>query len=258
MSNRPANNSWLICHKPNPGARLRLFCFPYAGAGAMIYRTWADALSPLVEVYSIQLPGRGTRMSETPLTRLEDVVRAIAPEIQPYLTKPFSFFGHSMGATTSFELTHYLRNMNLPLPERLFVSGRGAPQLRDTYPVTYKLPDTEFIEELRKLNGTPKELLESPELMQLMLPVLRADFSVCQTYEYTPKEPLDCPITAFGGIQDAHSSREQIEGWREHTRAAFAARMLPGDHFFLHASQNTLLRLIAQELYQPERVLSAV
>ncbi|HEX8921091.1 MAG TPA: thioesterase II family protein [Pyrinomonadaceae bacterium] len=250
MSNRPANNSWLICHKPNPDARLRLFCFPYAGAGAMIYRPWADILSPLVEVYSVNLPGRGTRMSEPPLTRLAEVVHRIADEIQFYLTKPFSFFGHSMGAITSFELTHYLRSMNAPLPCHLFISGRSAPQLRETYPNTYKLPDREFIEELRRLNGTPHQLLENPELMQLMLPALRADFSVCQTYEHTPKQPLTCPLTAFGGLQDTHISREQIEGWREQTTGAFVARMLPGDHFFLHSSQNILLRLIAQELYQ--------
>lgn len=176
-------------------------------------------LSPLVEVYSVELPGRGRRMSEPPLMRLAEVARAVAPEIQPYLTKPFSFFGHSMGASISFELTHYLHRRNCPLPECLFVSGRTAPQLRDTYPVTYDLPDREFIDELRQLNGMPKELLENPELMQLMLPVLRADFSVCQTYEYTPKEPLNCPIMAFGGLQDAYSSRQQIEGWGQQTDA---------------------------------------
>jgi medium-chain acyl-[acyl-carrier-protein] hydrolase len=224
----------------------------------MIYRPWADTLYPLVEVYSVNLPGRGTRMSEPPFTRLEEVVHTVANEIQFHLDKPFSFFGHSMGAITSFELTHYLRSRKAPLPCHLFISGRSAPQLRETYPITYKLPDREFIEELRRLNGTPHQLLENPELMQLMLPALRADFSVCQTYEYMPKRPLTCPITAFGGLHDTHISRERIEGWREQTTGAFVARMLPGDHFFLHSAQNTLLRLIAQEFYQHERTLSAV
>lgn len=248
-----ARELWLSCPKPNPQARLRLFCFPYAGGSALIYRAWPNLLPADIEVQLLQLPGRGKRLREAPYTDLLKMVADIAPVIRPLLDKPFAFFGHSMGALIGFELTHLLRAEHHLQPAHLFVSGRSAPQLPDTDPPTYELPEEEFVQELRRLGGTPHEVLEHPELMHLMIPLLRADFSVCQTYAFTERPPLSCPLTAFGGLQDHEVPRENLEAWNELTTAACKVRMLPGDHFFLRTSQQQLLQTIAQELYQLTR-----
>ena len=243
---------WFTSQRPNAGARLRLFCFPYAGGGAAIYRLWPQSLPSEVEACMAQLPGRGTRLREEPFTNLDALVAAVAEAIAPLLDKPFALFGHSMGAMISFELARRLREQGQPQPSHLFISGRRAPQLPNDDPISYNLPDAELGQELLRLNGTPKEVLEHPELMELMLPLLRADFSVVETYDYRPGVPLDCPLTAFGGLRDAEVSREQLDAWREQTTGEFALRMLPGDHFFLSdaQAQTLLLSAVARDLYQ--------
>lgn len=248
-------NTWLASNRLNPQARLRLFCFPYAGGGTAIYRSWAASLPAEVEVCAVQLPGRGARLREPLVTSLRSLVRQAAREMLPLFDRPFTFFGHSMGAITSFEMAHHLRDEYGLCASQLFVSGRSEPRLQSAARPIHPLPEAEFMEELRRLNGTPREALENAELMQMMLPVLRADFSVCETYSYTPGLPLDCPITAFGGMQDPDISRERLEGWGAHTQAAFVLRMLPGDHFFIHTAQPTMLSMLGRELQQ---VLSKV
>jgi medium-chain acyl-[acyl-carrier-protein] hydrolase len=250
MTGTKATFPWLACHRPNPRAALRLFCFPYAGGGAPIYRNWVERLPPEVEVCPVQLPGRGGRLREKPFSRMAPLAEALAAELRAYLDKPFAFFGHSMGAIIGFEVARVLRREGAPRPRYLFASGRAAPQIPRPDPPTYELPEAEFIEELRRLNGTPAEVLEHPELMQVMLPLVRADFELIQTYDYTPGPPLDCPISAAGGLEDEGVSREQLEAWREQTAASFTLRMYPGDHFFIHSAQPQLLRMLAQELAQ--------
>ena len=240
----------MTCPKPGPEKTLRLFCFPYAGGSPLIFRDWPNSMPLPVEVCLVQLPGRGIRLNETPFTRLTSLVEALARDITPYLDKPFVFFGHSMGAMISFELARALRREHGLSPKHLFLSGRTAPQVARDEPVTYHLPEPEFIDEVRRLNGTPKEVLNNPELMQLLIPLLRADFEVCQTYEYQPDAPLDCPITVIGGLQDIEVKRQNLELWREFTTSRFLLRMLPGDHFFLHTAQPLLLRVLSQELHQ--------
>jgi medium-chain acyl-[acyl-carrier-protein] hydrolase len=243
-------NSWVSFIKPAPSARLRLFCFPYAGGGSMIFRKWADGLPPMVEICALRLPGREGRLSEKPFTSLLPLVRTINQVLEPYLDKPFAFFGHSMGAVIGFECARLLQSERGIEPSHLFVSGRRAPQYPDDDRNTYALPEREFVEELRRLNGTPKDVLDHPELMEMMIPLLRADFSVCQAYEHTPGPPLNCPITAYGGLSDTGVTRETLEGWREHTTSTFILRMLEGDHFFLHSSQSLLLRVLSQDLHK--------
>lgn len=243
-----AANPWLEGRRPNPQARLRLFCFPYAGGGAMIYRRWRDELPATVEVCPVQLPGRETRLLEKPFTALRPLTEALGRAMWSQLDMPFAFFGHSMGAVIGFELARWLRRERGPSPVHLFVSGRTAPHLLDSEPPTYNLPDPEFLEDVRRLNGTPAGVLECSELVQLLLPLLRADFGVCQTYTPLPEPPLDCPITAFGGLQDDRAGRGKLEGWREHTAASFSLRMLPGDHFFVNSSRRLLLQTLSQDL----------
>jgi medium-chain acyl-[acyl-carrier-protein] hydrolase len=242
VSNSPASKtqSRQITH--------RLFCFTYAGGAASIYRDWSNKLPPGIQVHAFQFPGHGNRMREPLFKRVQPLVESIARELTPNLEGSFAFFGHSMGAIVSFELAHLLRRENKPGPSHLFLSGRPAPHLTKKEALTYDLPELEFIEELRRMQGTPNEVLEHPELMSMLSPILRADLEVCQTYEYEPRPPLDCPITAFGGLQDEDVSREQLEGWRDYTTSSFAARMFPGNHFFLHSSAPVLLRMIAQDL----------
>lgn len=241
-------NSWFITLKPNPRARLRLFCFPYAGSGVMIYHTWAEQLPSDVEVYLARLPGREGRLREAPLTRLTPLVHLINAEIRPLLNKPFAFFGHSMGAIIAFELARILRRQSGLEAAHLFISGRRAPQLPRDEAITYHLSEPEFTEALRNLNGTPSEVLEHPELMNLVMPLLRADFEVCQTYSFVPGAPLTCDMTVFGGLQDPDVPRESLVAWKEQTNGQCSVRMLPGDHFFLHSSQALLLRVLNREL----------
>ncbi len=242
------NDCWVMCPKPNPQANLRLFCFPYAGGGALSFRTWPNGLPTTVEVCAVELPGRGTRMRLAPFTRLEPLVEALAQALLPYLDKPFALFGHSMGGLVSFELARLLRREYGLLPVHLFVSGRRAPQVPDPDPPIHALPEPAFKEELRRLNGTPEAVLENKELMQLLIPILRADFAVLETYVYATEPPLECPITAFGGLQDCKVSCDRLEAWRNQTSASFALQMLPGDHFFLNSAQALLLQSLTRQL----------
>jgi medium-chain acyl-[acyl-carrier-protein] hydrolase len=187
-------------------------------------------------------------MNEPPFKSVPVLVEAMLPALLPHFDKPFAFFGHSMGAMISFELARRLRKETGREPLKLFVSGQRAPQLPRTSDITYNLPEPEFLEELRRLNGTPREVLEHPELMSLLLSLLRTDFELVQTYDYQPGEPLNCPIAAFGGVQDEDIPRSDLDAWREQTTSSFTLQMFPGDHFFLHSSQALLLQRLSEHL----------
>ncbi|MGB9177756.1 MAG: thioesterase II family protein [Pyrinomonadaceae bacterium] len=247
LSTKTASH-WLAHHNPNPAAQLRLFCFPYAGGGAILFQHWSKSLPHTVEVCPVQLPGRGNRWHEPPFTSLLPLVREVALGLLPYLDKPFVFFGHSMGALISFELARLLRREGKPMPEHLFVSSNNAPQIGSTLPPIYDLPEPELMEELRRLNGTPKAAFEHPELMKLVLPLVSADFSVCQTHVYTDEPPLDCPISVFGGTLDPDVSREHLVQWQHQTTSAFSLQMFEGDHFYLHTARQQFLNTLSQEL----------
>lgn len=238
----------LAYYKPRREATLRLFCFPYAGGSALVYRNWAERLPVQVEVCPVQLPGRGHRLREPAISQMLPLADAVMREIRPLMDKPFAFFGHSMGATLAFEIARLLRKSEAAQPSHLFVSGRSAPQVIDTDPPTYNLPEPELLEELRRLNGTPPEVLDEPELLTLMLPLIRADFEAIQTYPYVEEPPLGCPISVYGGLQDDDVSRESLEAWCEQTTASCTLRMFPGDHFFINTTREWLLQTLTREL----------
>ena len=246
---------WLAGVKPNSRASLRLFCFPYAGGGATIYRTWQSELPQEVEVCPVQLPGRGRRLKEAAYTNVHTLVQELAQGLFPFLGKPFAFFGHSMGATISFELARYLRIEHHLMPRHLFVSGRRAAHKPATHAPTYNLPDAEFLVALRDLNGTPQEALEQPDLMELMLPLLRADFELSETYTYLNVPLLDCPMSIYGGEEDNDMPREHLEAWGELTTGPVSLKIFRGDHFFVNTAQTALLRTLSQELKQTVRTV---
>jgi surfactin synthase thioesterase subunit len=213
-----------------------------------MYRNWAKNLPATVEICRAQLPGREVRLKEPGFIRLNPLVLALAEAIEPYLDLPFAFFGHSMGTLISFELARELKRRQGLLPTNLFVSAHVAPQITHRSTPIHDLPEPEFIEQIRRLNGTPKEVFEQPELLRLMIPLMRADFELCQTYTYSPEPHLDCPITVFGGLDDHETLQSDLEAWRVQTTAAFKLYTLPGDHFFLHSSQPFILQVISQAL----------
>lgn len=239
---------WLNFPQPNPKATLRLFCLPYAGGSAVMFRSWPNSFPGNIEICSVQLPGRGARLKEIPFRRIQELVPLLAEALKPFLDKPFAIFGYSLGAVIGFELTRLLRQTASAGPAHLFVAGRRAPQVSVDRSPRYALPDEEFISELRKLNGTPQEVLEHPELVQLMLPLVRADFELDETYVYRAEPPLDVPLSAYGGLEDVDVAREQLESWREQTTASFDLIMFPGDHFFLHTSSSLLFQAINRRL----------
>jgi len=245
-------NTWLVIPKPNPSALFRLFCFSYAGGGAVVFRTWPHDLPADVEVCAVQLPGRENRVRETPLSRMEQVVQNVAQAMQTQLNLPFAFFGHSLGGLICFEVARHLRREFGKAPERLFISARRAPHLREPLPPIHHLPEPQFVAEIRRrYNGIPQAVLQEPDLLRIMLPMMRADFAIFETYEHAEEEPLSCPITVFGGIHDATVNRAALEAWHQHTRNACTLHMLPGGHFFLRDEQESLLRIIGAKL-QPE------
>jgi medium-chain acyl-[acyl-carrier-protein] hydrolase len=243
-------NPWLRCWERRPHAHMRLFCFPYAGGGASIFHRWAEYLPQNVEVCAVQLPGREDRLPEQAFSTMSSLLEALIPVLTPYLDMPYAFFGHSMGGLISFELARYFcQTDESPAPFHLFVSGRSAPQLPDLEPPSHDLPEPEFIEELRRLKGTPEKILQNAELLRLLLPLLRADFSLCETYRYTQGKPIPCPISAFGGLYDLDVTREAIGAWRTQTSEQFKMRFFDGDHFFIHKEQTSLLQSLTRDLF---------
>jgi medium-chain acyl-[acyl-carrier-protein] hydrolase len=181
---------------------------------------------------------------------MKPLLQALALAIRPCLDKPFAFFGHSLGAKISFELARHLRAQGAPMPVHLFFSGSIPPQIPNSDSPIHTLPDAEFVETLRRFNGTPEALLQNDELLQFFLPLLRADIALHETYRYIPGEPFDCPVSVFGGLEDDDVSRDHLEAWRAHTRGKFTLRMLLGDHFFLRSARKPLLEAVSHDLRQ--------
>jgi medium-chain acyl-[acyl-carrier-protein] hydrolase len=243
--------TWVRCQKPNPDARLRLFCFPFAG-GIAVYNSWFDELPrdlrSVTELCSIHFPGHEPNRRESLFSELSLLLDLLVPVIASCQDIPFAFFGHSLGALVSFELARRLRRQQIAGPIHLIASGHRAPQLQDPHPAIHQLSEPEFTAQLRELGGTPEAVLQDPELMELLVPVLRADFAICESYVYVAEEPLDCSITAFGGNGDSRVSRAELSAWQTQTCKSFSVRMFPGGHFFVKTAQMLVLRILAEDL----------
>ncbi len=214
-----------------------------------MFRSWQKEVPAEIEICPVQLPGRESRLREPRYDRLGPLINDLSSALLPLMDLPFVFFGHSMGSIVSFELAVKLRNEGKKGPLALLLSGRRAPHRPDPFPPLHALPEEEFKQELRRLNGTPEEVLNHPELMELLTPVLRADFAVCETYEHAPTEPLSIPVAAFGGHGDEEVATEDLEGWQRYSTGGFKVRMFEGDHFFLNGpSRSSLLSAVSEEL----------
>jgi surfactin synthase thioesterase subunit len=237
MINIPNSNPWIVIPKRRTSPRLRLFCIPYAGGSSTVFRSWPDAFAPEIEAAFIQLPGRGSRFRETPLTRVHSAVEMLNSAIEPYLDCPYVIFGHSLGALIGFELARELRRRQQPNPQHIIVCARAAPHLPNELTTVHHLSDDLLVREVqRRYGGIPQAILADSEMLQLFLPVLRADLEMLETYQYRPEPPLSYDMTAYGGIQDRAVTNGQLAAWANHTTGRFTQQMFPGNHFFV---QNT-------------------
>lgn len=239
-------NNWLM-HRLNPNARLRLFCLPYAGGGASIYRAWPAGLPAEIEVCSVQLPGRENRLMEPPFSRMDPLVEALAEALAGALDRPFALFGHSMGALIAYELAKLLRRKHRMAPQHLFLSACHAPEIPDAKR-WHDLGEQALMAELRQVPGFPAAVLEHAGLMQLVLPAIRADAAVTETYVYRPAEPLDVPFSVFASEQDELIPRPAVDPWRGHTRAAFELYLIEGHHLYIQDQAPRMMRVILDKL----------
>lgn len=238
---------WIQLPVPRPSARLRLYCAPYAGGGAGVYRSWPDDLDERIELRTVLLPGRERRFMEPALTSVEALADGLVPDLRETLDPPYALFGHSLGAALVFETALRLSAAGRP-PVHVVVSGAHAPQLARRGPEYHRLADAEFVSGIKGLGGTPPELTENAELLELLLPTLRADFTAAETYHQDGGRRLPCPITAIGGSDDPLVDRAGLEGWAALTSAACHVHELPGDHFFLATAQSAVIQIVNQEL----------
>lgn len=237
---------WFVPIQATPTPTFRLFCLPYAGGGTYIYKDWGNDFPANIELIAVQPPGRGRRLTEPPFTEIHALIQTLGQQLLTHYNDgvPFAFFGHSMGALVSFYLADYLRRTNNPQPQYLFASGHRAPHVPSRYEPVHKMPKKQFIDKLSEYNGTPQEILDNPEFLELFLPTLRADFTLCETYNYQTLPPFPYPIYAFGGREDPQITTDDINEWHIHTTNTFDMQMFDGDHFFLRDAQTAITNTI--------------
>lgn len=227
------NSRWLTCPRPDPRAPLRLWCLPFAGGGAAIWHPWARPLAGVAEIVAMRPPGRENRYAETPFTQLSDLIAAVIEQISPHVNEDYALCGHSLGGLAVFELARALRVRGLNPPQALVVCGVRAPHHLPDEPYLHPMPQREFVEEVeRRYGAIPPEIRNEPEYLDLLLPVLRADLQVYESYRCAAAAPLDLPILALGGSGDHIVSQTQLLDWRTHTTGRFESDILPGGHFF--------------------------
>ncbi|WP_107669422.1 thioesterase II family protein [Cyanothece sp. BG0011] len=241
------SNPWILSSQPNKNASLRLFCFPCAGGLPSRFNSWSKHLFPEIEVCSLQLPGRGKRIKEPCIQEWTVLIETITMALEDYLDRPFVFLGHSLGALISYEVTHRLRQNHSPMPQHLFICGCSGPNTSIPQPSIHHLPPQRFVKELsQRYQAIPEMIQEDAELLQLFLPSLRADFTLFETYSYTARTPLDCPITVFSGLEDLAITEPDLWNWQQETLKDLNLHFLEGDHFFLYAQSQLMSEKILE------------
>jgi medium-chain acyl-[acyl-carrier-protein] hydrolase len=240
-------SKWLLPISPSRGI-IRLFCLPYAGSHAAVFNMWRTKLPSEIEAYAVQLPGRGARSKEGLHTNLIKLVEDIVDALQDDFDVPFALFGHSMGAQIAFEMARMLRQRGMRQPLHLFVAGAAAPQWPRLEPVMYNATDSKLIAYLRTMQGTPSEVFDNEEMLQVVLPIIRADFEMLDTYVYNQEPALDLPISAFGGSEDSVVPVESLLAWSDHTTHTFVATLFDGGHFFVRTTQQPVIQALSDQL----------
>lgn len=236
---------WTITPSPRPDAALRLICFHHSGGGALGFRTWPAMLRPDVELVAVQLPGRENRYSDPPVESLEALLDALVPALGAQLRAPYALFGHSLGGSLAYFLAERLaRTAQAVPPVRLLISATPPPDARPAATQDRPLSDAMLVSRLRRLGGTPPELLEDPSMLAAFLPTLRADFELMASLPRETRQPLDAPITAIRGVSDQAVDAVDFEGWSRLTRRAFRSHALPGGHFYFQTARPEFFQLL--------------
>jgi medium-chain acyl-[acyl-carrier-protein] hydrolase len=242
-------NPWFQVWSPSPSARMRLFCFPYAGGSASVFHEWPSALSRDVEVVALQYPGRGHRFGEPLIASCATMVAALLPNIVPWLGKPYAFFGHSNGGLLSFELAQTLQRAGYPGPLHHFLSGKSPVHRPRQREALHALPDDAFLSKVADMGGTPREFIEDPELMRIFLPILRADFALSETYTYTWKGTrLRTDASLLYGTQDEAYADGDVAAWSELIDGKLDSVGYDGGHFFIHSHRQDVMRFVNDTL----------
>ncbi|MFG3207629.1 thioesterase II family protein [Streptomyces sp. NPDC048192] len=228
----------------------RLVCFPHAGGSATAFKDLARRLPAHVDVVSVQYPGRQDRFREEPFTDLAALAEAVAEELARELAadaRPYALFGHSMGSLVAFETARLLARQGLPAPQRLFFSGRGGPNTGNDIPY-HLFDDDDVLADVGRLGGTDRSMLEDPDMLELVLPALRADYRALGTYRWHAGEPLTAPVTALIGDSDPIATVQDARTWGEHTTGDFTVRVFPGGHFYLFDHLDEVATALAEGL----------
>ncbi len=246
-----SRTAWVVTTpRLRPDVRLRLFCLPYAGGGAAAFRGWQAGVASAIEVCPVRLPGREMRLKEPAITDLPVMLHRLGEALAPYLGEPYAIFGHSMGALLAYELMDCFARAGRPLPAYLFVSGRQAPHVDREAPSqpVERLSDADFLRDIALANAGSRVGVDHPDLAALVLPVLRADFLLCQSYRAVRRPPFPVPLAAFGGLDDPAVDRTALEPWAEHTTRSFSLHMFPGNHMFVHGAAAQVHRMVSEKL----------
>lgn len=241
---RRLHDRW-IGGRHNPAAGPPMLCFSYAGGSTAVFRGWEDRLP--VNVRPIVLPGHDGRINEPAHTRLTTLVAELAEHIGSQVTPDTMIFGHSMGALLAFEFTRELRRRQMSQPAKLLLSAFRAPQLKNPEKPIYRWPDEVLTAVLRK-EGIPSATLANTQIMEALLPTLRADLEVCDTYEFVDEAPLAIPFAIYGGAEDARVTAADLKGWDQHTSRGASLMMIDGPHFFIHSSRDEFLAAVRRDL----------
>jgi surfactin synthase thioesterase subunit len=223
-----------------------------------MYNIWKRFLPAFVEVCPVQIPGREVRLAEPSYTDCSRLIAEMTAALAGYMDKPYAIFGHSMGSLLALDLARSLRSAGHPEPSYLFVSGRNATHVQMKHGSIHQMPDDEFLAALAtRYGGLPQEILDTPELLEVYLPILRADLTLLETHRYEALAPLGCPIAAFSGTDDPNVSVEGLRAWGEHTTGLFEAKWFDGGHFYLSGpSRPELLEFLSDKLTRTVAAIS--